>query len=63
MTIRTHQFANGFRVASEAMPALKTVSIGIWIKAGARHETKSETGIAHFLEHMAFKGTKGRTSL
>ncbi len=54
---------NGFRVATEFMPNFKTASLGIWIKAGGRHETRAENGMAHFLEHMAFKGTTSRTAL
>ena len=42
------------------MPHLETVALGIWVKAGARDELPEENGIAHFLEHMAFKGTKRR---
>ena len=45
------------------MPGLKSASIGIWIKAGGRHESLEQNGVAHFLEHMAFKGTKRRSSL
>jgi predicted Zn-dependent peptidase len=45
------------------MPGLKSASIGIWVAAGGRHERLDQNGIAHFLEHMAFKGTKRRTSL
>lgn len=54
---------NGFRIVSENMPGLKSASIGIWVMAGGRHERLEQNGIAHFLEHMAFKGTKTRTSL
>ena len=63
MTINTHTFPNGFRIATESIPNFKTVALGIWIKVGGRHETKDQNGIAHFLEHMAFKGTNARTSL
>ncbi|WP_415405233.1 M16 family metallopeptidase [Tateyamaria sp. SN3-11] len=45
------------------MPGLASASIGIWVGAGARHEAPDQNGIAHFLEHMAFKGTKRRTAL
>jgi len=45
------------------MPGLKSASIGIWVQAGGRHERIEQNGIAHFLEHMAFKGTKTRTAL
>ena len=54
---------NGLRVVSEQMPGLGSASVGIWIMAGARHERAEENGIAHFLEHMAFKGTKKRSAL
>jgi predicted Zn-dependent peptidase len=55
--------ANGLRVVSEQMPGLGSASVGIWIMAGARHERAEENGIAHFLEHMAFKGTAKRSAL
>lgn len=45
------------------MPGLKSASLGIWVMAGGRHERLEQNGIAHFLEHMAFKGTKRRNSL
>ncbi len=54
--------SNGFTIASEFMPNFKTATLGIWIRTGGRHETQEQNGIAHFLEHMAFKGTKSRTS-
>lgn len=63
MTVQQHQLANGFRVVSEHMPGLKSAAIGIWITAGGRHERVEQNGIAHFLEHMAFKGTKTRSAL
>ena len=62
MTIRSQTLANGFTIATEYMPNFKTAALGIWIKVGGRHETKEQNGIAHFLEHMAFKGTSNRTS-
>ena len=45
------------------MPGLKSASLGIWISAGGRHERVEQNGIAHFLEHMAFKGTKTKSAL
>ncbi len=63
MSVQQDQLPNGFRIVSEHMPGLKSASIGIWVTAGARHERIEQNGIAHFLEHMAFKGTKRRTSL
>lgn len=63
MTVRQDQLSNGFRIVSEHMPGLQSASIGIWVAAGARHERIEQNGIAHFLEHMAFKGTKRRSAL
>lgn len=53
---------NGLRVVTQTMPHLETVSLGLWVGAGARHETERQHGISHFLEHMAFKGTKRRSA-
>ena len=63
MTVRTHTLPNGFRIVSEHMPGLKSASVGVWVEAGGRHERIDQNGIAHFLEHMAFKGTGRRTAL
>ena len=63
MTIELHTLSNGFRIVTEDMPGLKSTSIGIWVQAGGRHERVEQNGIAHFLEHMAFKGTKTRSAL
>lgn len=63
MTVQQDQLANGFRVVSEHMPGLQSAAIGIWVSAGGRHERAEQNGIAHFLEHMAFKGTTTRSAL
>ncbi|MBW4707671.1 insulinase family protein [Roseobacter sp. YSTF-M11] len=63
MTLNQHRLPNGFRIVTEEMPGLASASVGVWVTAGARHETPEQNGIAHFLEHMAFKGTKRRTAL
>ncbi|WP_299748147.1 pitrilysin family protein [uncultured Tateyamaria sp.] len=63
MTTQTHRLSNGFRIVTEHMPGLASASIGIWVGAGARHEMPEQNGIAHFLEHMAFKGTERRSAL
>jgi predicted Zn-dependent peptidase len=60
---RLHILPNGFRVVTEAMPGLQSASVGLWVEAGGRHETPDQNGIAHFLEHMAFKGTRRRSAL
>lgn len=52
---------NGLRVASETVPFANTATVGVWIDAGSRYETDATNGTAHFLEHMAFKGTTSRT--
>ena len=61
--IRTTTIANGLRIASDTIDHVETVALGVWLNIGTRHETKSENGIAHMLEHMAFKGTANRTAL
>ncbi|MEL7149930.1 MAG: pitrilysin family protein [Pseudomonadota bacterium] len=63
MTIELHRLPNGVRVATENMPGLQSASLGVWVAAGGRHERAEQNGIAHFLEHMAFKGTKTRNAL
>lgn len=63
MTLRLHTLPNGFRIVTESMPGLKSASVGLWVGAGGRHETAAQNGIAHFLEHMAFKGTAKRSAL
>jgi len=63
LTQRLHTLPNGFRIVTEAMPGLQSASVGLWVEAGGRHETPAENGIAHFLEHMAFKGTRRRSAL
>src|SRR5262249_3508156 len=62
MTIHETRLANGLRVVSYRMPHVETVSMGIWVGVGARHETAAEQGISHLREHMAFKGTERRTA-
>ncbi len=62
MTVRTHQLDNGLRIVSERMEGLKSAALGIWVTAGGRNEQDGESGIAHFLEHMAFKGTERRSA-
>ncbi|MGB4114102.1 MAG: pitrilysin family protein, partial [Yoonia sp.] len=63
MTIEHHTLSNGFQIVTEHMPGLKSASVGVWVDVGGRHERIEQNGIAHFLEHMAFKGTKTRSSL
>jgi len=53
--------SSGLRVASETVIGSETATVGVWIDAGSRYETAANNGAAHFLEHMAFKGTQKRT--
>lgn len=62
MTVRVTTLSNGMRVATDAMPHVETVSVGIWVDVGARYESNDFNGLSHLLEHMAFKGTKTRSS-
>jgi len=61
--IRISTLPNGLRVVSRNMPGLHSAAIGIWVNAGCRDERAEQNGIAHFLEHMAFKGTARRSAL
>src|SRR5262250_2080018 len=51
---------NGLRVISVPMPSFESATVMVMVGAGSRYETKDNNGISHFLEHMAFKGTKSR---
>jgi predicted Zn-dependent peptidase len=53
---------NGLRVVTHHMPHVETVSLGVWVGTGARHEAAAESGMSHLLEHMAFKGTAQRSA-
>jgi predicted Zn-dependent peptidase len=53
---------NGITLLTEAMPHVRSVAVGVWLKRGSRHETPIQSGISHFIEHMVFKGTKNRSA-
>jgi predicted Zn-dependent peptidase len=63
MTISISRLFNGIHVLTDHMPHLETLALGVWIKAGARDEAAEEGGVAHLLEHMAFKGTSRRSAM
>jgi predicted Zn-dependent peptidase len=63
MTIELSKLKNGLQIATDRIETVDTVSLGIWVDVGTRHEPAEINGVAHFLEHMAFKGTKRRTAL
>jgi len=60
--IRRAVLANGVRLATERMPHVRSVAVGIWLTRGSRHEPSESMGIAHFVEHMLFKGTPSRSA-
>ena len=62
MTVQVTSLENGLRVATDTMDSVETVSLGAWVGVGARHESPEVNGVAHFLEHMVFKGTRRRSA-
>jgi predicted Zn-dependent peptidase len=60
--IITTTLPNGIKVITEAMPHVRSVSVGVWISSGSRSETAEQNGISHFIEHMLFKGTANRSA-
>jgi predicted Zn-dependent peptidase len=60
--VRKDVLPNGLTILTEAMPAIRSVSMGIWVRTGSRQESEEENGISHFIEHMVFKGTKNRSA-
>src|SRR5271163_3387300 len=60
--IHRHALPNGLVVITETMQHVRSVSVGIWVRNGSRREVLSENGLAHFLEHMVFKGTERRSA-
>ncbi|MEE9479237.1 MAG: pitrilysin family protein, partial [Kiloniellales bacterium] len=62
MTVEVTRLANGLTVATDRMDSVETVSLGAWVRVGTRHERAELNGVAHFLEHMVFKGTERRSA-
>lgn len=62
MAVEVTKLENGLTVVTDAMPHLQTISVGVWVNTGARHEGRHQHGVSHLLEHMAFKGTKRRSA-
>jgi len=60
--VRTTRLQNGLTILTEHMPELRSVSLGIWLRRGSRHEAIAQNGICHFIEHALFKGTKRRSA-
>jgi predicted Zn-dependent peptidase len=63
MSVKLSHLPNGMRVLTDRMDSVETVSLGVWVDVGTRHEPKEINGVAHLLEHMAFKGTARRSAL
>lgn len=61
MTAELYRLSNGVRVIVDEVPHTQAASVGMYFTVGSRHETKKNNGVAHFLEHMLFRGTKKRT--
>ena len=60
--IRKHVLPNGLVVITETMTHVRSVSVGVWVRNGSRREGQEENGLAHFMEHMVFKGTERRSA-
>src|ERR1700732_203264 len=60
--IRKHVLPNGLVVITETMTHVRAVSVGVWVRNGSRREVPEENGLAHFMEHMVFKGTERRSA-
>jgi len=60
--VQTTRLPNGLTILTEHMPGLRSVSLGIWVRRGSRHESPDLNGICHFIEHALFKGTRRRSS-
>ncbi|HEY8002143.1 MAG TPA: pitrilysin family protein [Solirubrobacterales bacterium] len=54
---------SGLRVATEVVPSVRSVALGLWVKTGSRDETPAQAGVSHFLEHLLFKGTERHSAI
>jgi len=60
--VQSSKLPNGIAVLTEHMPGLRSVTAGIWVRRGSRHESAELNGICHFIEHAVFKGTQLRSA-
>jgi predicted Zn-dependent peptidase len=60
--IRKETLENGLTLLTESMPHVRSVSLGVWLRRGSRHEPASLNGVSHFIEHLVFKGTESRNA-
>ena len=63
MTPQVTELDSGLRVVTEAVPAVRSIALGFWVKTGSRNESPAQAGLSHFLEHLLFKGTERFSSL
>ncbi|MGZ0186742.1 MAG: M16 family metallopeptidase, partial [Alphaproteobacteria bacterium] len=63
MTVDVTRLANGLTIATDRIEGVESAALGVWVGTGARAETKETNGVAHLLEHMAFKGTARRSAV
>ena len=61
-TIRKEKLSNGITLLTEHMPHVRSVTIGVWLRRGSRHEPPPLNGASHFIEHLVFKGTENRSA-
>src|SRR5205814_5876012 len=62
MSVKVSKLPSGLTVVTDTMRYLETAALGVWANVGGRYEQVSEHGVSHFLEHMAFKGTRRRSA-
>ena len=62
INVKKEVFDNGLTIITEQMPHVRSISLGIWLKIGSRSEAPEVNGVAHFIEHLLFKGTANRTA-
>jgi predicted Zn-dependent peptidase len=60
--VTVESLPSGLRLVTESMPHVRSVTVGVWLTRGSRHEQEAESGVAHFVEHMLFKGTTTRSA-
>lgn len=60
--VQSTKLSNGISIITERMPGLRSVTAGIWVRRGSRHESPEQNGICHFIEHAVFKGTERRSA-
>jgi predicted Zn-dependent peptidase len=61
--IELTELDGGLRVVTEAMPSVRSVALGLWVRTGSRDEEPAQAGVSHFLEHLLFKGTENHTAI